>query len=143
MKENISFGYNIHEVLINDIEPDPKVRQAMNEINTQLRLTLAKKEQANGYKLEIVSKAEANATAHEMEGRGIAASKTAVIKGFKMLFPELTDSELAQLIISSEQINIMKQLVNSGKSPSTIFVPFDNKMNFNLNLPSTSSQSSS
>lgn len=29
------FGYDIRQTLITDIDPDPKVKQAMNEINTQ------------------------------------------------------------------------------------------------------------
>ena len=127
LRENISFGYNIHEVLINDIEPDPKVREAMNEINTQQRVRLAKEEKALGYKIETVSKAESDALASEIYGEGVAKSKAAIISGLKNSFPELSDIEISQLIIASEQINAIN-------NKSTIFVPYDNKINFNMGL---------
>ncbi len=133
LKENISFGYNIHEVLINDIEPDPKVRAAMNEINTAQRKRLAKEEIANAYKIETVSKAEADAQASEIYGNGVGKTKQVIIYKLKSAFPDLSDAEIANFMVASEQINILKEM--SYEKPSTIFIPYDNKMNFNMTMP--------
>jgi len=133
LKENISFGYNIHEVLINDIEPDPKVRAAMNEINTAQRNRLAKEEIANAYKIETISKAQADAQASEIYGCGVAREKQAVIRGLKESFPDLSDGDIAKFMVASEQVNILKEM--SYEKPSTIFIPYDNKINFNMTMP--------
>ncbi len=135
LKENISFGYNIHEVLINDIEPDPKVRAAMNEINTQQRIKLAVQEKAEGYKIEVLSKATSDARASEINGEGIAKTKLAIISGYKRAFPELTNSQISELMMTSEQIEVMNSISNKSKS-STIFLPYGKKMNLNMNMPS-------
>ena len=121
LKENISFGYHIHDVLINDVEPDGKVREAMNEINTQQRIRLAKQEKADAYRLEIISKAESDAKASEINGLGFAKTKSTIISGLREAFPNLSDAELAQLVLTSEQLNMMKSL----DSKSTVFIPYD------------------
>lgn len=57
-----------------DIEPDPKVRAAMNEINAAVRFRSAALEKAEADKIMVVKKAEANAEAKFLEGTSLHAS---------------------------------------------------------------------
>eukprot|EP00392_Amoebophrya_sp_AT5.2_P010526 g10590.t1 len=55
------FGYMIHSALVVDVNPDQKVRNAMNEINANKRLRLAAAERAEADKILMVKAAEAEA----------------------------------------------------------------------------------
>jgi len=49
-----AYGWEIIQVLIADIEPDPKVKNAMNEINTAQRLRVATVDKAEADKILVV-----------------------------------------------------------------------------------------
>ncbi len=52
LQETMSeYGYQILQALITDIDPDIRVKQAMNEINSAKRLKFAVAEQAEGKKM--------------------------------------------------------------------------------------------
>jgi regulator of protease activity HflC (stomatin/prohibitin superfamily) len=52
LQETMSeYGYQILQALITDIDPDVRVKQAMNEINSAKRLKFAVAEQAEGKKM--------------------------------------------------------------------------------------------
>jgi len=84
MKE---YGWEIIQVLIADIEPDPKVKNAMNEINTAQRLRVATVDKAEADKILVVKKAEADAESKYLGGVGIARQRKAIAEG--MLIPFL------------------------------------------------------
>lgn len=128
LKENLGVGFHFHTVLINDIEPDAKVRVAMNEINVQQRLRIAKEQQVAAYKMETISKAEVDASSMKIEADGIAQSKVAVINGLRNSFVDLPEHLLADLLIQSEKIAMMKEI--GGQN--TIFIPYDGKTMINL-----------
>ncbi|KAF4693440.1 HIR complex subunit [Perkinsus olseni] len=50
------FGFRIQEALVVDIEPDNKVKAAMNEINANRRLRIASQEKAEADKIVTVKK---------------------------------------------------------------------------------------
>ena len=52
LQETMSeYGYQILQALITDIDPDNRVKQAMNEINSAKRLKFAIAEKAEGQKM--------------------------------------------------------------------------------------------
>lgn len=52
LQEQMSeYGYQILQALITDIDPDNRVKQAMNEINSAKRLKFAVAEKAEGQKM--------------------------------------------------------------------------------------------
>ena len=55
------FGYKIIKALVIDIDPDAKVKHAMNEINATERLKIAAENEAEADKIRIVKAAEAQA----------------------------------------------------------------------------------
>jgi regulator of protease activity HflC (stomatin/prohibitin superfamily) len=52
------YGYSIIQALITDLDPDEKVKAAMNEINSSKRLKFAVAERAEGEKILEVKRAE-------------------------------------------------------------------------------------
>ena len=52
------YGYSIIQALITDLDPDEKVKAAMNEINSSKRLKYAVAERAEGEKILEVKRAE-------------------------------------------------------------------------------------
>ena len=53
------YGYNIIGALVNDIDPDARVKEAMNEINAAQRMRKAAEEKGEAEKILMVKKAEA------------------------------------------------------------------------------------
>ncbi len=77
------FGYFILQSLVNDIQPDPMVKEAMNKVNASARLKEAAKNEAEARKIRVIAEAEAEARAKELQGVGIARQRLAIANGLK------------------------------------------------------------
>lgn len=77
------FGYTILNALVNDIQPDHKVKEAMNQVNASARLREAAKNEAEAGKIRVIAQAEAEARAKELQGVGIARQRLAIANGLK------------------------------------------------------------
>jgi len=77
------FGYTILQALVNDIQPDPEVKRAMNKVNASARLKEAAKNEAEAAKIRVIAEAEAEARAKELQGVGIARQRLAIARGLK------------------------------------------------------------
>jgi len=77
------FGYTIMQSLVNDIQPDAKVKEAMNQVNATARLKEAAKNEAEAKKIRVIAEAEAEARAKELQGVGIARQRLAIANGLK------------------------------------------------------------
>jgi len=53
------FGFMILQSLVNDIQPDSKVKDAMNQVNASARLKEAAKNEAEAQKIRVIAAAEA------------------------------------------------------------------------------------
>jgi len=53
------FGYTILQSLVNDIQPDAKVKEAMNHVNATARMREAAKNEAEARKIRVIAEAEA------------------------------------------------------------------------------------
>src|SRR5438105_13484256 len=78
-----TFGYTILQALVNDIQPDVKVKAAMNQVNASARLKEAAKNEAEAKKIRVIAEAEAEARAKELQGVGIARQRVAIAQGLK------------------------------------------------------------
>ena len=56
-----SYGYEVLNALVTDLQPNSKVVGAMNQINAERRLRLAAEEKAEGQKVLVIKAAEADA----------------------------------------------------------------------------------
>jgi regulator of protease activity HflC (stomatin/prohibitin superfamily) len=78
-----AYGYTIVQALVNDIQPDRNVKEAMNKVNASARLKEAAKNEAEAQKIRVIAEAEAEARAKELQGMGIAKQRLAIANGLK------------------------------------------------------------
>jgi regulator of protease activity HflC (stomatin/prohibitin superfamily) len=77
------YGYSLVRALVNDIQPDTGVADAMNEINRQQRLRVAAEHEGEAKKILVVKEAEADAESKRLSGKGIAEQRTAIVEGLR------------------------------------------------------------
>src|SRR5258705_9847496 len=78
-----TYGYAIDQALVTDIEPDEKVKSAMNEINAAQREQVAAQARGEAEKILKVKQAEAEAESKALQGQGTANQRKAIIDGLQ------------------------------------------------------------
>jgi regulator of protease activity HflC (stomatin/prohibitin superfamily) len=122
------FGYEIIKALVTDIDPDPNVKAAMNEINTAQRLRVAAAEKGEADKILKVKQAEAEAESSILHGKGVAGQRQAIIEGLSQSVDELvkhTGSNPASVmdtVLLIQYIDALKDIGANSKS-NVVFVP--------------------
>ena len=130
LQETMSeYGYQILQALITDIDPDIKVKNAMNEINSAKRLKFAVTEKAEGQKILQVKSAEAEAEAKYLSGVGVAKQRKAIVDGLRTSIVDFSDGvqgasskDVMDLLLLSQYFDCIKE-VGSAKNCKTTFVP--------------------
>lgn len=130
LKESMAdYGYEIVTVLVRDIDPDPKVKESMNEINAAQRFQAAANARGEGEKTLIVKKAEAEAESKKLQGEGIANQRKAIIGGLQESLDQFqkgvhgaTARDAMELVLLTQYFDTMKEIGALGKS-NTIFIP--------------------
>jgi len=124
-----AYGYNIEQILMVDIIPDPAVRKAMNEINTAQRLQLASVYKGEAEKIFAIKKAEAEAESKYLGGVGVARQRQAITDGlrenilnFSHKVEGTSAKEVMDLIMITQYFDTIKELGNSSKN-TTVFIP--------------------
>lgn len=124
-----SFGYEIIEVLVTDIDPDAKVKAAMNEINEQQRLQVAAQAKGEAEKILKVKQAEGEAESKALQGKGIADQRKAIIDGlrqsvdeFQKAVPGVTAADTMNLVLITQYFDTLKEIGANNKS-NTILLP--------------------
>jgi regulator of protease activity HflC (stomatin/prohibitin superfamily) len=77
------YGYEILKALITNIEPDQRVKDAMNNINAARRNQEAATAQGEGDKTLRIKKAEGESESMRLHGEGVAAERRAIAQGLK------------------------------------------------------------
>ncbi len=76
-----TYGYDIINTLITDIDPDIQVKNAMNRINAADREKTAAEYEAEASRIRIVAKAKAEAESKRLQGQGIADQRREIARG--------------------------------------------------------------
>jgi regulator of protease activity HflC (stomatin/prohibitin superfamily) len=123
------FGYGILKALVTDIDPDAKVKAAMNEINAAQRLRVAAQEKGEADKILQVKAAEAEAESKALSGKGIADQRRAIVNGlresvgeFRKTISGASAQDVMNLILMTQYFDTLKDLGGHGKA-STILIP--------------------
>ena len=123
------FGYGIVKTLVTDIDPDAKVKTAMNEINAAQRLRVAATEKGEAEKIIQVKAAETDAEAKALSGKGIADQRRAIVEGlresvgeFQRTIEGTTASDVMNLILMTQYFDTLKDLGNASNT-NTILIP--------------------
>jgi len=124
------YGFAIIKALITDIDPDAKVKHAMNEINAAKRMKEAAKEYAEAEKIKVVAAAEAEAESKKLQGEGIADQRIAIANGMKQSVEEVkgamedgvTGQQVMNMLFMTQHYDTISRLADQGVN--TIFVPY-------------------
>ena len=123
-----TFGYEIVNVLVTDIVPDPKVKSAMNDINAAQREQVAANARGEAEKILVVKKAEAEAESKALQGQGIANQRKAIIEGlqvsieqFQKVVEGASAKEVMQLVMVTQYFDTLKSIGESDRT-NTLFL---------------------
>ncbi|KAI8463196.1 MAG: flagellar associated protein [Monoraphidium minutum] len=121
-KSMSSFGFNILQALVNDIEPAKKVKEAMNDINASQRLRVAALEKAEASKVRVVKEAEAEAEAKYLHGAGVARQRQAIVAGlregvreFSNSIPGIQSRDVLELMLVTQYFDLLRDVGSSDK----------------------------
>src|SRR3972149_998252 len=124
------FGYDIRQTLITDIDPDPKVKQAMNEINTQQRLRLAATEKAQAEYIMTVRAAEGEAESKRLQGVGIANQRKEIAQGlstavvdFQKEISSVSPQTVMDLLMVTQHFDMLKD-IGAHAGSKVILIPY-------------------
>lgn len=123
------YGYHIVKALITDIDPDSKVKDAMNRINAAKRDKEAALEEGEGAKIIIIKEAEAEAEAKRLSGEGVAKQRMEIVRGFKESVEDfkksldsVTHEEIMQFVLMTQYFDTIKDIGANSKN-SSILMP--------------------
>ena len=123
------FGYGIVKTLVTDIDPDAKVKEAMNEINAAQRMRVAASEKGEAEKIIQVKSAEADAESKALSGKGIAEQRRAIVDGLRESVDEFQRSiegtsatDVMHLILMTQYFDTLKDMGHASKT-NTILLP--------------------
>jgi regulator of protease activity HflC (stomatin/prohibitin superfamily) len=123
------FGYGIVKALVTDIDPDHKVKEAMNEINAAQRFRVAATEKGEAERILRVKSAEAEAQSKALQGKGIADQRKAIIEGlresvdtFQRSVPGASAQDVMNLVLMTQYFDTLKE-VGANARTNTILLP--------------------
>lgn len=124
-----AFGYDILNALVTDIDPDDKVKEAMNEINAATRLRMAATEKGEAERILKVKAAEAEAQSKALQGKGIADQRKAIIEGlrdsveqFQQAVEGSTARDVMTLVLMTQYFDTLQSL-GENSTTNTILIP--------------------
>lgn len=129
-----SYGYQILQTLITDLDPDQRVKNAMNEINSSKRLKYAVAERAEGDKILQVKSAEAEAEAKYLSGVGVAKQRKAIVDGLRTSIVDFSENitgsstkEVMDLLLLTQYFDMVRD-VGSASHCRTTFIPMSRSL---------------
>jgi len=127
-KKMTTYGYSIIDTLIVDIDPEVKVKAAMNRINEAKRLREAAEYEAETEKLVRIKQAEAESISKQLQGEGVANQRKAILKGLQEGVEELSGAigvsadETMKYTMLTQYFDMLRD-VGTSQNKTTIFVP--------------------
>jgi regulator of protease activity HflC (stomatin/prohibitin superfamily) len=117
------YGYVIRQVLVTDIEPNDAVKAAMNQKFEQERLRAAAEQKAEADYSVAVRAAEAEAKSKELQGKGVANSRLAIVEGLKEAVggQNMSPKEVTEVMLLTQYLDTLEKL-SHGKA-TTVFMP--------------------
>jgi regulator of protease activity HflC (stomatin/prohibitin superfamily) len=125
-----NYGYDIDGSPVTDIQPDEKVRAAMNEINAASRLREAAEQQGEAVRIKTVKSAEAEKESKKLQGEGIAAERIAITEGIRASIAALMEirdgsvssEEAMRTLILTQYFDTLRSIGAQARS-TTVFLP--------------------
>ena len=141
------FGFQILQALITDLDPDNRVKQAMNEINASKRMKFAVAEQSEGQKILQVKSAEAEAEAKYLSGVGVAKQRRAIVDGLRGSIVDFSSGvegtsakDVMDLLLLSQYFDMLRDTAGQANC-KTIFVPSSKTLGDEMRISMMQSES--
>lgn len=122
-----TYGYEIVKALITNIEPDQRVKDAMNNINASQRNQVAAAAQGDAQKTLAVKKAEGEKETMRLQGEGVAAERKAIANGLheslEIIAQHGLDPREAMALVALTQYTDMIRSLGEAAQTNTILLP--------------------
>ncbi len=126
-KQMAEYGYEIVKALVTNIEPDQRVKDAMNNINAAQRNQVAASAQGDAQKTLAVKKAEGERETMRLQGEGVAAERKAIAEGLheslEIIAQHGLDPREAMALVALTQYTDMIRALGEGSNTNTILLP--------------------
>jgi len=126
-RQMAEYGYEIVKALVTNIEPDPRVKDAMNNINAAQRNQVAASAQGDAQKTLAVKKAEGEKETMRLQGEGVAEERKAIAEGLKesleIVAAQGLDIKEAMALVALTQYTDMVRSLGEGAKTNTILLP--------------------
>ncbi len=121
------YGYDIVKALVTDIDPDEKVKTAMNRINAAEREKIAAQHEGDAQRILIVEKAKAEAESKRLQGKGIADQRREIARGLNESVDVLNQAginsqEASALIVITQHYDTL-QSIGADTNSNLILLP--------------------
>ena len=123
----LNYGYDIVKALVTDIDPDEKVKIAMNRINAAEREKVAAQHEGDAQRILIVERAKAEAESKRLQGKGIADQRREIARGLEESVDVLNNvginsQEASALIVVTQHYDTL-QAVGEATNSNLILLP--------------------
>lgn len=117
------FGYNINQALVTNVEPDPKVKAALNAVEAAVKDRTAAETRAQAQHFVMVKRAEAEAESKALQGQGIAKQRAAIVDGLResIGFDGDASKEVSELLLVTQYFDCLEKVAEGAGT--TVFVP--------------------
>jgi regulator of protease activity HflC (stomatin/prohibitin superfamily) len=126
-RQMAEYGYEIVKALVTNIEPDQRVKDAMNNINASQRNQIAAAAQGDAQKTLAVKKAEGEKETMRLEGEGVAEQRKAIAEGLResleIIAQQGLDPKEAMALVALTQYTDMIRSLGEAATTNTILLP--------------------
>jgi regulator of protease activity HflC (stomatin/prohibitin superfamily) len=126
------YGYEIANVLVNDINPDARVKAAMNQVQAATREREAAVQMAEANRITIVKQAEAEAERSKLQGEGLANQRKAIAEGLRESVDlvrgaasgdgAISEQDVMNLLLLVQWMDTQKEIAGTDRS-TVVFLP--------------------
>lgn len=118
------FGYIIENVLVDEPQPSPEVRDAFNQVIASKRLMEAARNEAEAQRIKLVGAAQAEAESKKLQGEGMAQMREAVARGLEEAMKTMAKAGLTpdQAIAFLSDTNRLDTITSAATHGNTIII---------------------
>ncbi|MCC6236926.1 MAG: SPFH domain-containing protein [Dehalococcoidia bacterium] len=123
------YGWEIANVLVNDINPDARVKAAMNQVQAATREREAAAQMAEANRITIVKQAEAEADRARLQGEGLANQRKAIAEGLRESVElvrgagdNIREQDVMNLLLLVQWMDTQKEIAGTNRS-TVVFLP--------------------
>ncbi len=118
------FGYIIENVLVDEPQPSPEVRDAFNQVIASKRLMEAARNEAEAQRIKLVGAAQAEAESKKLQGEGMAQMREAIARGLEEAMRTMTTAGLTteQSIQFLSDTNRLDTITSASAHGNTIII---------------------